>query len=277
MIKPLLWIAGTIGAGYICILLLLYLFQAKMVYHPTEELWGDPSSVGLPFEEIIFETTDGIQLHGWFISAGSEKPTVLYCHGNAGNISGRLASIKLLHSLGVNVFIFDYRGYGKSEGSPSEQGTYRDAKAAWDYLTTVRGIDSKNIIIKGRSLGGAIAAWLGARTNPAALIIESTFTSAADLGADLYPWLPVRQLLRYQYPTIDYIKEVKVPLFMAHSRDDRVVPFHHGNVLFEAAPEPKTFVELQGSHGTGFLDTGLEYREALQQFLDTDAYPNSKD
>jgi fermentation-respiration switch protein FrsA (DUF1100 family) len=262
---------GLLLAGYLLILLLMYLFQAKIIYHPSQEIWSEPSAIGLQFEDVNFETSDGKELHGWFIpiEGDSINPTVLYCHGNAGNISGRMETIQLLHSLGLNVFIFDYRGYGQSEGSPSERGTYRDAEAAWEYLRTVRDIDSQNVIIMGRSLGGSIAAWLGAQKYPGALIVESTFTSAANLGAELYPWLPVRWLIKYEYPTIEYIQEVQVPLFMAHSRDDQIVPFSHGEKLFARAAEPKTFVELQGRHGTGFLDTGAEYREALQQFLGT--------
>lgn len=172
-----------------------------------------------------------------------------------------------MHGLGLNVFIVDYRGYGQSQGEPSEQGTYRDAAAAWQYLQTERGIADSAIVVMGRSLGGSIAAWLAVRKSPAAAVIESTFTSAADLGADLYPWLPVRWMMQFEYNTIEYLKQIDAPLFMAHSRDDQVVPFRHGKRLFEAAGDPKTFVELQGSHGSGFWETGRKYRQALQHFL----------
>lgn len=268
MIKPLLWITGIIAAGYLLILLLMYLFQAQMVYHPAKQMGTDPSAAGLPFEEVTFETTDGLQLHGWFVSAGDSASTILYCHGNAGNISGRLETIRLLHDLGLNVFIFDYRGYGRSEGTPSETGTYRDASAAWRYLTQTRGIEKARIITMGRSLGGSIAAWLAAHKDPAAAVIESTFTSAAQLGADLYPWLPVRWLLRFDYHTEAYLQNIEVPVFMAHSRDDEVVPFRHGKALFEAARKPKMFVALRGSHASGFLETEIKYRRHLRAFLD---------
>ena len=261
------WISGLLLAGYLLILLLMYLFQSRIIYHPAKKLWTDPSAVGFAFEEVTFDTEDERQLHGWFIPSDDTSTTVLYFHGNAGNISGRLETIGLLHSLGLNVFIFDYRGYGKSKGSPSEKGTYRDASAAWSYLSQSRGLDANKIVVMGRSLGGPIAAWLAERKNPAALIIESTFTSAADLGAGLYPWLPVRMLIKYDYCTAEYISKVRVPIFMAHSRDDQVVPFHHGQTLFKIANKPKTFVELQGSHASGFLETP-EYRPGLQVFLD---------
>src|SRR5699024_233996 len=260
------WILGLLLAGYLLVLLLMYLFQSQIIYHPTKGLWTDPSAAGLSYENVSFETEDSLQLHGWFVPSDGASATVLYCHGNAGNISGRLETIGLLHSFGLNVFIFDYRGYGRSEGSPSEKGTYRDAATAWNYLIQSRGIDANNIVIMGRSLGGSIAAWLAARKNPAALIIESTFTSAADLGAGLYPWLPVRMLLKYDYCTAEYISKIKAPVFMAHSRDDQVVPFHHGKTLFELAPEPKTFAELQGGHASGFPETP-GYRPKLQAFL----------
>lgn len=268
MIKPLLRITGIIIAGYLLILLSMYLFQAKMVYHPTKEMWADPSAAGLPYEDVAFETTNGLQLYGWFVSAGDSALTILFCHGNAGNISGRLETIRLLHDLGLNVFIFDYRGYGRSEGTPSETGTYRDALAAWRYLTQTRGIEDEKIITMGRSLGGSIAAWLAAHKDPAAAIIESSFTSAAQLAAGLYPWLPVRWLIKYDYNTLAYLQDIKVPVFMAHSRDDEIVPFHHGKILFEAARKPKMFVELRGSHASGFLETEIKYRRQLRAFLE---------
>lgn len=269
MIKPVLWITGIIAAGYLFILLLMYLLQSQMIYHPAKLLVTDPSAAGLAFEDVIFETEDGLRLHGWFVSAASEDgaPTILYCHGNAGNISGRLEMIHFLHELGLNVFIFDYRGYGRSEGAPSETGTYRDASAAWRYLTETRGIEKGKIITMGRSLGGSIAAWLAARKDPAAAIIESSFTSAAQLAADLYPWLPVRWLIKYDYNTIAYLQNIKAPVFMAHSRDDEIVPFRHGKILFEAARKPKMFVELRGSHASGFLETEMKYRRQLRAFL----------
>lgn len=268
MIKSLLWITGIIAAGYLFILLSMYLFQAQMVYHPTKKMWADPSAAGLPFEDVAFETTNGLQLYGWFVSAGDSALTILFCHGNAGNISGRLETIRLLHDLGLNVFIFDYRGYGRSEGTPSETGTYRDALAAWRYLTQTRGIEDEKIITMGRSLGGSIAAWLAAHKDPAAAIIESSFTSAAQLAAGLYPWLPVRWLIKYDYNTLAYVQDIKAPVFMAHSRDDEIVPFHQGKILFEAARKPKMFVELRGSHASGFLETEIKYRRQLRAFLE---------
>lgn len=246
----------------------MYILQSQMIYHPQKDLLATPSEVGLQYEDTQFRTEDGIDLHGWFVPADSSELTVLYFHGNAGNISGRLETIQLLHKLGLNVFILDYRGYGKSEGRPTEEGTYKDASAAWRYLTTERNVSAENIVIMGRSLGGSVAAWLAARQDPAAAIIESTFITAADLGADIYPWLPVRWMLKYDYNTRKNLKRIKVPLFMAHSRDDQVIPFHHGRILFKIANEPKKFVELRGSHASGFWESREKYRSNLSQFLE---------
>ena len=269
ILSSLFWILISLAIGYCSIVLLMYVMQSSMVYHPQEKLTATPAAVGLSHQDITFHTEDGLQLHGWFVPADSAELTVCYFHGNAGNISGRLETLQLLNELGLNVLIFDYRGYGRSQGSPSEQGTYRDAEAAWNYLQRERGLADSSIIIMGRSLGGSVAAWLAARTSPGAAVIESTFTSAVDLGADLYPWLPVRWMMNFEYSTLDNIKKIDSPLFMAHSRDDQVVPFHHGQTLFEAANEPKHFLEMEGSHGSAFWEMGQRYKRELQQFLET--------
>lgn len=267
IVQSAMWIVLSFVIAYGTVVLLMYLLQSQMVYHPQKTITQTPKNVGLPFEDVTFTTEDNVSLHGWYIPADDAEATVLYFHGNAGNISGRLQTIQLLNSLGLNVFIFDYRGYGKSEGHPTEEGTYKDAQAAWDYLVSEKNVKSNDIVIMGRSLGGAVASWLAARNNPAVTVLESTFTSAADLGADLYSWLPVRWMMKFDYKTMENIKQIKSPIFMAHSVDDGVVPYHHGKALFEVAGEPKAFVELRGSHGSGFWETGEKYRSALEQFL----------
>lgn len=250
------------------IIILIYVFQDKLVYRPQKELTDNPSLLGLSYRQFRVETEDGNRLHGWFVPADSGQTTILYCHGNAGNISDRLETLRFLNDLGVNVAIFDYRGYGKSEGKPSEDGTYKDATAVWKYLIEEWDLNKENVIIMGRSLGGPIAAKLASHHNPAAVILESTFTSAVDLGSDMYPWLPINWLLKFEYDTQKYLKQINVPVFMAHSVDDDVVPFQHGQDLFEIADQPKMFVELIGSHSLGFKETGAKYCESLQQFLE---------
>lgn len=268
IVRKMISILASFIVGYLAILGVIYLLQSHLVYHPYKSITVTPADLGYAFEDLEINTEDGYRLHGWFVPAENADLTVLYFHGNAGNISGRLETIQLLHQLGLNVLIFDYRGYGQSQGKPTEQGTYWDAAAAWNYLTEQKGVDEDEIVIMGRSLGGSIAAWLASRHDPAAAIIESTFTSAGDLGSEIYPWLPVRWLITFEYATHEYIKQIKVPIFMAHSPDDNVVPIHHGETLFGMAGEPKQFLELQGSHGSGFLETGARYRNALKSFLE---------
>lgn len=263
----LLWFVGVLVGAYLLIVVAMFFLQSLMIFHPQENLTATPNMVGLDFEEVFFRTSDNLELHGWYVPSESAEVTVLYFHGNAGNISGRLETIDLLHGLGLNVFIIDYRGYGKSEGNPSERGTYKDAEAAWRFLTEERNLPENNLVIMGRSLGGAVGAQLASKKEAAAAIVESTFTSAADLGAELYPWLPVRWLLKHEYPTIKHIRAIQMPLMLVHSRDDNLIPFHHGRALYEAANKPKVFVELTGSHNTGFLDTGVRYKDELQNFL----------
>ena len=199
-----------------------------------------------------------------------QKPSrgvVLFCHGNAGNISHRLDSIRLFHELGLSVLIFDYRGYGQSSGKPTEQGTYRDADAAWDYLVEQRGISPAHIILFGRSLGASIAADLATRQSAAAVILESAFTSVPDVAATLYPWLPVRWLSRYQYNTEKKLANIHIPVLIVHSQDDEIIEFANGERLFDVANEPKQFLELRGGHNDGFMVSGNDYIQGLETFL----------
>ena len=199
---------ATVTVGYVSIAGWLYFAQESLVYFPDRTLVGTPTNTGLAYEAVRFSADDGVHLSGWFIPAPKARATLLFCHGNAGNISHRLESIRQFHQLGLNVFIFDYRGYGVSEGVPTEAGTYRDAEAARRYLVETRGLVPEHIVYFGRSLGAAIAAWLATQHPPRALIVESAFTSVPDFGAEIYPWLPVRLLARLRYPTQEYLRSV---------------------------------------------------------------------
>ena len=260
-------IAVIVVAAYVCFAIFLMVFQSHYIYFSDREIAMTPDAIGLPYESINLEAADGVKLSGWFVPAQHSRGTLLFCHGNAGNISHRLESIQVFHGLGLNTFIFDYRGYGQSEGKTSERGTYLDVEAAWRYLTAERGMAPAEIIVFGRSLGGAIAAWLAQYHPPNALIIESTFTSIPDIGADLYPYLPVRLLSRFKYNAVDYLRQVHCPVLVIHSRDDEIIPFNHGRRLFEAANEPKEFLEISGTHNEGFLTSGKRYRESLDSFI----------
>lgn len=261
----------VISAGiYIGIATLLFFSQAKYVYYPdfpSRTIDMTPKDIGLDYEKIVFKTRDNINLVGWFIPNQQAQGTILFCHGNAGNMSHRLASIQMFHDLGLSTFIFDYRGYGESQGNVSERGTYHDVEAAWNYLNVERSIDQDDIIIFGRSLGGAIATWCAEKFKPRMLIIESTFTSITDIAAALYPYLPVRLLSRYRYKTAEYIKDVRCPVLIIHSTDDEIVPLKHGQKLFKIANTPKEFLPIKGSHNVGTVESQGSYVNGLKNFI----------
>ncbi|MCE9639217.1 MAG: alpha/beta hydrolase, partial [Betaproteobacteria bacterium] len=240
------------------------------IYFPQveRELTATPRAAGLDFEDVALHTADGVKLHGWWVPARDARGTVLLMHGNAGNISHRLGYLTMFSRLGYSVLIFDYRGYGKSGGSPGEEGTYLDAEAAWQHLTEARKLKSQDIVLVGESLGGGVATWLAFKYPPRALVLASTFTSVPDMGAQIYPWLPVRLLARIVYDNIARIREIKVPVMIAHSRGDDIIPFAHGQALFAAAREPKQFLELAGGHNEGFLFARDEWIAAVGAFLD---------
>ncbi len=253
---------------YAGLALLLYVFQGHLLYQPGRAIGGTPQDIGLAYEDVTLMTDDGYRLHAWYLPAKFAQWTVLFFHGNAGNISQRLDTLRLLHRLGLNTLIIDYRGYGRSEGSPSERGTYLDAAAAWQYLINDRGVPSGAIIVFGRSLGAGVATWLAAQHAPGALIIESAFTSVPDLAAKLYPFLPARRLSRYQYNNRARIASITCPVLVIHSAADEIVPFAHGRVLYESARNPKTLLVLRGSHNDGFLISEAQYLKGVANFLD---------
>lgn len=266
MILSILFLVSTV---YLLIILLVYFFQHKLLFFPDKNLIANPGFYGYKYENVNFNTSDTVSLHGWYIPADSARYTLLFCHGNAGNISHRLESIKQFHELGLNIFIFDYRGYGESEGSISEKGTYLDSQAAWNYLLEEKNIDSKSIIIFGRSLGAAVACDLAVKKQPIALIMESPFISVPDLAVQIYWFLPVRWLSRFEYNNLEKIQKLNCPIWIIHSKQDEIIPFSHGHKLFENAKPPKKFLEIQGAHNDGFLVSQKIYISKLMQFLES--------
>ncbi|MGD8312917.1 MAG: alpha/beta hydrolase [Gammaproteobacteria bacterium] len=250
--------------------LYLFIMQPRLLYYPdmpSRRIEATPAAVGLNHETVSLLTADGVRLHGWFIPEPRTRATLLFCHGNAGNISHRLESIRLFHDLGLNILIFDYRGYGRSDGHPSEKGSYRDVDAGWDYLVDARRTDPGRIVVFGRSLGAAIAADIASRKKPAAVILESAFTSVPEMAATLYPWLPVRFLSRYRYDNKTKIRHISAPVLVVHGRDDEIVPFSQGRQLFELAGEPKHFLALDGGHNDAHLSSRPVYIRELKAFL----------
>ncbi|MHC4639924.1 MAG: alpha/beta hydrolase [Planctomycetota bacterium] len=263
----LIYIAVVLFVAYLGWGVTLYIMQPKFLYCPVREVTCTPNELELDFEDVIFKSNDGLQLSGWYIPAEDSEFTVLFCHGNGGNMMHRLDSINFFNNLGLNCFIFDYRGYGASQGKPSEEGTYLDAEAAYKWLNEEKKIPPESIIIFGRSLGGSIASKLASKVKAAALIIESTFTSYVDIGKKFYPYMPVRWFARFGYRTIDFIEKVRCPVMLIYSRNDEIVPFEFGSELYNAANEPKEFVEIYGSHNDAFLESGEIYKDAWMIWL----------
>jgi fermentation-respiration switch protein FrsA (DUF1100 family) len=259
----------VVAACYGLLVVVVYFMQGRMLYLsgvPGRTLTMTPTNVGMDYQDVSIETTDGVTLHGWFI-AGRSSQVLLFFHGNAGNISHRLDSIRQFQDLGLSVLIIDYRGYGQSEGRTTETGIYRDADAAWRYLIEGRGIVASDIVIFGRSLGASVASRLAAQQQPLALIVESSFTSVPDIAQDLYPWLPARWLSRLSHATRDYVRDVRCPVLVVHSRDDEIIPFHHGEAIFASANEPRTLLAIRGTHNDAFLQDERAYIGGLRTFL----------
>ncbi len=245
-------------------------FEHRQVYAPKRSVEASGSELGRPVEEAWIQTPDGVRLHGWFFPANKNSPrahqALLLCHGNAGNIGHRLHWVKAWLELGLNVFIFDYRGYGRSEGRVDEAGTYRDAQSAFGWLQS-KGFAPENIVVLGKSLGGGVASELVSREPVGALILQSTFTSIPDLGSELFRWLPVRRLHSIKYDTINRLPRIQSPVLVAHSRRDDLIGFHHAEKNFQAATSPKMMLEIAGNH-VSVLDDGREqYLAGLEQFL----------
>lgn len=265
----LLRLGAVLGLSYLTIMLLMWLFQERLLYLPGlgREHLATPADVGLEWRSVALTTEDDLRLDAWWLPAENPRAALLFLHGNAGNISHRLASLEQFNRLGLSVLILDYRGYGKSEGRPSEAGTALDADAGWRWLKEESGHDPDRLVIFGRSLGAAVAAELATRADPAALILESPFRSAPKLGQRLYPWLPVRALARLDYPTIEYVTQQSAPLLVIHSEDDEIIPFAEGQAVYEAAPQPKTLLTIQGGHNNGFLRSEQTYLRGIDDFL----------
>ncbi|MEF2146151.1 MAG: alpha/beta hydrolase [Desulfovibrionaceae bacterium] len=274
MLPLLKWLAALVGLGYFGALLAMVLFQNRLVFQPIRNVDADPAYVGLAYERLWLATEQGRHIEAWYVPAtdqgadpGLARGSVLFCHGNGGNLSHRLETLVILNRLGMNCLIFDYQGYGNSEGAPSEQGTYADAQACWDWLVQERCERPERIVLMGRSLGGAVAAKLAETNTPAGLVLESTFTSVPAMGSQMYPWLPVRLLSRYRYDTLGLLPRLSCPVLVIHSPEDEIVPYQLGRELYQAFAGPKSFLQIMGGHNEGFLLTGPAYDQGLHRFF----------
>jgi fermentation-respiration switch protein FrsA (DUF1100 family) len=246
-----------LACGLVAVVIMLRFFEQRQVYHPSRSFDTTGAELGRPYEQVHFQSGDGVELHGWFYPAATNSPNahigLVYCHGNAGNISHRLDTCQALLQTGIAVFLFDYRGYGRSAGSPSEEGTYLDAQAACAWLRQ-KGFASTNLIAYGESLGGGIATEIMLREHLGGLVLEGTFTSVPDIGAELLPWLPVRWLARIKYDTLSKLPHVTAPVLVMHSRSDEMIGFHHSQKNYAAIQSPKSFCELDGDHNSPLKD-----------------------
>ena len=245
-------------------------FEWKNFFHLSTSLAATPADFGLEFEDVQFVAEDGAVLHGWWIPCEHPRGTLIYCHGNAGTIGDRAWMMPDLRELlGVNIFMFDYRGYGKSRGIPTEQGTYRDARAAYEVVRARYGdAEQPPVIVYGHSLGGAVAVQLAVDKPVRGLVVEGSFSSSIDMGMHYYPSLPVSWLLHFKYDSAAKVASLNVPKLFAHGKPDEVVPYALGQKLFEAAAEPKQWVELPGGHDDVAWMTDDAFRRILREFTE---------
>ena len=262
-------------AGMIVLFLALYgVFlvscERRIIYHPhkyPEGNWNSSSS-SVSREDVHFTASDGVRLHGWYIPSAGAKATLLWFHGNAGNITHRLGNIEMLKPLNLNIFIFDYRGYGKSEGVPDEKGIYSDSQAAYDWLVKVKNILPGEIILFGRSLGGICAVEVASGNSAAGLILESVFPSAGKMAEKIFPVLPLGGAIKSRFDAISKVPDLKLPKLFIHGTQDEIVPYKLGRELFSVAADPKEFYDIQGAgHNDTFLIGGAGYFNALGQFI----------
>ena len=245
-----------------------YFFQDDLIFPRTHDIYRTPADVPFLWDyEDIYVDVNGEKTHGWLIERENARGYALFSHGNAGNIADRLESIQLLRRLGFSVLAYDYGGYGYSEGRPSQQRIYADVEAMWSYLIGERGIEPEMIVLFGRSLGGSATAHLASKVKPAAVVLESTFTSIPDVVRSLPLGFLLAPCVRHPLPSIEKIKDIHAPLLVIHSKEDDIIPYELGRALFEAANSPKTFFEIRGGHNDGFVLSMKNYMEAWELFL----------
>ena len=266
------------------VLAYVVVFESRFIYLPVKYPEGDwrereprAGERAARCEDVWLAAEDGVRLHAWFCAPGAGRAgapeaadrAVLFLHGNAGNVSHRRAQIDALAALPAAVLIVDYRGYGRSEGSPSEQGLYRDARAAWEHLTGARGFHPDRVVVFGESLGGAVAVDLAASVRPCALVLQSTFTSIADMAAEVMPFVP-RFVIRTKMNSLEKMARVRSPVLVAHSPADEIVPYKFGRQLYEAARGPKQFYEIKNAPHNATHDVGgADYYEAVRKFVES--------
>jgi hypothetical protein len=271
-LRPLAGPLLTIVGALLAVTALMLAFQRRLIYFPSRILELEPAALGLRHQEEWLVTEDGVRLHAWLLPLPGAGRTVLVCNGNAGNMSHRLdRALQMQQRLGVSVLLFDYRGYGRSEGSPDEQGTYRDARAAYRYAVEVSHVPPLDLVLFGESLGAAVAVQLALERPVGALVLESAFTSVPEMARAAYPFLPpIGPLIRTRYETIAKVPRLTLPLLVLHGERDDIVPIAQGRRVFEAAGGPKRFFAIPGAgHNDTYVSGGEAYWRALGEFLES--------
>ncbi len=253
--------------GFCLIFVYVKYIEHKGIFYPSKDILAYPSSSGFSFEDAEIITEDNLKINGWFLQNPKAKYTLLFLHGNAGNIGDRIDKIGMLYELGLNIFIIDYRGFGKSEGKPSESGLYKDASASYHFLVNKRNIAADEVVLYGESLGTAVAVDLASKNNVKALILEGAFSSGKDMAKEIYPFLP-RIIFSSSYNSLAKVRDAKMPKLFIHSREDEIIPYRLARRLYEASPHPKEFVSMNGPHNESFFIFASEYKKAIKEFID---------
>lgn len=276
-LKTMISLLATLAGGYLLLLVFMYLFQSKLIFLPSSDLIVTPQQAGLHAEDIWLETNDGEQLHGWYFPNDKAEYVVVFSHGNAGNISNRIDIAKFLQEAGFSVLIYDYRGYGQSSGKPSEDGLYKDIEAVVKHLKTEKKYGEQQMIMYGRSMGGAVAAYAATKFSVSGLALDSAFKNLRAMVGDLYPFVPAF-LASYEFSTAMYVQQLTgIPVMIMHSPNDSIVDISHGKSLFGIAKEPKIFVELRGGHNDNFhasVDIHSKNWQEFLQMVDEQRTPN---
>jgi hypothetical protein len=267
MVTGVVVVGSVVAAVVVAMLAFAFLHQESAIYFPDRHLRFTPADLGMRFEDVRLRTADGVTVAAWWIPAPDGRGALIFCHGNAGNVGDRVGKLRLFHDLGLSVLAFDYRGYGASEGRPSEEGTARDMDAAVAHIREARGVPPERVVFYGESLGGAVAIEAAVRFPPGALVAESTFTSARAMARRHYPFVP-SFLVRVGYDSLSRVGALACPKLILHGPRDTIVPFEMGEALYRAAPEPKRFAVLVGDHNSGGILESPEARRALAELLD---------
>lgn len=272
MPRVLIWFVGIPLVAYVALCALVWVFQDRLVWYPGPPPRATPAEFGVDYEDLRLTARDGARVHAWHVRAADPRGVVVVSHGNAGSIENRLELARAFRGMGYDSVLYDYRGYGNSSGTLSEEGTYLDGEAVLDHLAA-QGVTPERIALYGESLGGAVAVELARRRGAFALVVEDAFTTLPDVGAEVYPWLPVRLLSRNRYASLEKVGALRVPLLVVHSPDDALVPYAHGERLHAAHPGPKAFLATAGPHGGGGFLQRAEWIEAVRRFLEAHRAP----